>query len=239
MKNTLFILDNPSSLIRIVISVFFSIMFVTGTVKAQSNIDDNTKKILYLSLVIDEVSLNSYNLNNTFDLLVNNVEEEYKDFEYETSGEIAHNFSTYGNPSHIYFVQLYKLKNGNPYYVLRFNSSKSLRYKFFDDLWIRISGYSVSDLKVFFDKLIEMGMTMEKLKTMVAEWQEKDTLFKELDWGCLLEGYEKNDTQQDCYISNVLSGHKAACLNCKHEVTDIYAIFSKIILKGHLDFNIN
>lgn len=238
MKNISFIQHNTANPILLIISIgfFCMLLFFSKNVLAQKEKDDIAKKILYLSLITDEVSFSSQVLDDVFNQYVIDSEQKYDQFQYKSSGEIIQRFSNTDYTKHDkYIIELYKFILGqNAYYVLRFNSSNTmqLQFKYFEDLWIRVSGFSVSDIKIFFDNLKERGLSSEKLKSIVHSWHEIHPLFKELDWDCILEGYENNDTHRECFISNCLALHKSACINCNDIVTDIYASFSKVILFG-------
>ena len=245
MKNILFlrqIRPNPTQRITkfaVAFFLFASLFYVD--LKAQEYVSSDTKKILFLSCVFDEVSLNSYSVNRLFDHIVLNADSNYKNFEYVCSDKHTLHFSNNENIKHDrYSVQLYKVPREHiPYYVLKFESASSVHYTFSDTLWIRVSGYAYNDLKVFFDRLKEKGMSIEKIRSMVNTWQNIDGLFNEIDWKCLLDGYEINDTRRDCYVSYIYASHNAACKGCHHEVSgDVYAIYSKIILYGHIDFDL-
>lgn len=207
---------------------------------AQNESLEEAKKNLYISYLIDEVSFNSYPIDYLFDTFVGKVESNYNDFAYECSEPLELHFSNNVFVLHDkYTVQLFKIpKRYFSYYLLRFNSSSSITYNYSDVLWIRVSGYTENDLKIFIDGLIDKGMTIEAIRSMINLWCQQDSLFDELDWDCLLEGYEKNDTHRKCYVSAKYYLHNAACVNCKYEVVNdnIYSVFSRIILLGRMDF---
>ena len=217
------------------------LLFISIEVNAQSKSQDDERKILYISSLIDEVSLNSYSLSRLFDKYIFKADTCFSNFKYELSEKLRLHFSNNELIKHdIYSVQLFKIASSHyPYYILCFNSSNSINYTFADDLWIRVSGYVENDLKIFFDRLKEKGMSNDMIKSMISLWCEKDSLFAELDWDCLFEGYELNDTKRECYISQKYYRHYASCVNCKNHVVNrnIYSSFSRIILLGLVDFD--
>lgn len=222
------------------IIIFLSLVLVQNHLTAQNKEKELTKRILYLSYITDEVSLNTYTFDYIFNKMVANADSFYNDFQYESTEPLHLHFT---NREEIYTdkytVQLFKIHQlFQSYYILSFNSSSSLRNSFSGTLWIRVAGYIENDLKVFLDSLREKGMSMEEIRSMIELWCQKDSLFDELDWNCLVDGYEQNNTNADCYISSVLIRHDAACVNCKYEVyeDDIHSRFSRIILLGALDF---
>lgn len=216
---------------------FFILFYPLGSFAQKQY--DNIKKILYLSYLIDDISLNSHPLELMFNSLVIYADSSFNDFYYESSEQLElHFFNDDSNNSDKYTIQLFKIpREFHPYYVLYFNSSTSFFFSFWDNLWIRASGYAENDLKLFFDGLQEMGMSLDRIKAMINIWRENDSLFNELDWDCLIEGYETNDTQKECFVSHIYSTHDRACVNCTHAVSNhnVYSTFSRILLKGFTD----
>lgn len=225
-----------STIIKYIVCLF--IMFYTVDSFAQKQYD-TVKKILYMSYIMDEVSLNSHSLELMFNSLVTDSDTSFKDFYYESSEQLElHFFNDESFNRDKYTVQLFKIpREFYPYYVLYFNSSTSFFFSFWDNLWIRASGFAENDLKLFFDGLQEIGMSMDRIKAMINIWRKRDPLFNELDWNCLIEGYESNDTQKECYVSHTYFTHDRACVNCTHAVSNhnIYSTFSRILLIGFTD----
>lgn len=203
----------------------------------QNNNNDDAKKILYLSCLLDDVSLNGYSPEELINRYVYYADSSYRNFNYKSSKLLSLHFSNNELIKHDeYSVQLYKIPRKHyPYYVLYFNSTTSTSNSFWNILWIRVSGYTENDIKIFFDGLLETGMNLDDIKDMVGVWRKNDELFDELDWDCLIDGYELNNTQRDCYISHSYSSHNAACFNCRHAVMNhnIYSSFSRITLLGY------
>ena len=242
MKNTLSHQQNIQNLIHSIIRGISLIFFFTPMcVYAQQSGIDNGKKILYLSYVFDEVSLNNYLVESYFEKCVTNADSCYRVFEYNCSRPLHLHFSKREEIlTDNYTVQLFKIpRSFYPYYLLYFNSSSSSKYRFYDNLWIRVAGYAENDLKIFFDVLKEMGMSVENIYSMVDDWCQRDSIFAELDWNCLIEGYEKKDTHRDCYISSIFDLHYRACVNCWYSVVgkNIYSSFSRIIFLGNIDLH--
>ena len=98
-------------------------------------------------------------------------------------------------------------------------------------MWIRISGYRECDLKVFFDALKKRGLSNREISEMVDLWRNSNELFREIDWDCLMNGYFKNNTHSNCYVSNANIWYMARYLG---EENDIYAVFSKKLIAGIL-----
>lgn len=193
---------------------------------------------VYLSYLLDEVSLNSHRIDLLFEDIVST--SSYDNFLFQASKSVYLNYfeGTKLIPDN-YTIQLFKIPaSETSYYLLKFESKQSKHYTFLTTLWIRVSGYTLSDLKIFFDKLQEKGMSLKQIHSMVSNWCEADDMFSELDWECLLDGYEKGETTNVCYLSQRYANLIALCIGCKERVKgNPNATFSKIILMGDIDFD--
>lgn len=203
---------------------------------AQKNNSEEEKKILFLSCLLDETSLNGYYLDGKFDLLVNDTKSNYKSFKYKASKCL--NLHYWGNEEYgkdIYSVQLFKINQEYAsYYVLKFESTKNTVVHFWDTVWIRIAGYTECDLKIFFDRLLQKGMSMNRICSMIDIWRKSDPLFDELDWGCLINGYLNDKTEGECYKSNKYASLNAQCINCQIVMSGDNCSFSRTILYGDI-----
>ena len=174
---------------------------------------DNTKAFLFLSVFCEEA--NSY---------------------FEQSADFIKEFHTwYDNFSYEkYTIQLFKINKSSHspiYYTLKISSCNTYRFSFTGTLWIRLSGYRESDIKVFFDALRKQGVKKREIVEMVKQWCNSDEMFRELNWDCLLKGYFKNNTHFSCYISRANMWYLE---RFSGEDTSIYADFSKRLLSGTL-----
>ncbi|MBP5548491.1 MAG: hypothetical protein J6X58_06355 [Bacteroidales bacterium] len=186
--------------------------------------------------MVDEVSLTGYYLEDKFDLLVNDTKSNYKSLRYEASECLRLHY--WGNEEYdgdIYSVQLFKIhQDYSSYYVLRFESTNNKVVHFEDTIWIRVAGYTECDLKIFFDRLLQKGMSMNRIRTMIDTWCKEDPLFDELDWNCLINGYLNGKTEGDCYKSNIYAKLNALCINCYRVLSGDNCSFSRIILYGDI-----
>ena len=226
--------------IHTIIKAFFFILFMAACrndLSCQQQISENDKKIVYLSYLLDEVSLNSRSIDLLFEKISSN--SFYDSFQINASEILLMNYfeGTKFIPDN-YTIQLFKIPAlETSYYLLKFESKQSMHYTFWDTLWLRVSGYTLCDLKIFFDKLQEKGMSVEQIHSMVSSWCKKDDMFGELDWECLLDGYEKGETDNACYLSQKYAQLINACKGCRERIKgNPNAVFSKILLKGDVDF---
>lgn len=211
------------------IALLLSISLLTNVCHAQK---DNTKAFLFLSVfcdVYDSYYEQSADIVKEFHIL-------YEEFSYECTKPLEISVSKYPRdtlrPYEKYTIQLFKIKRGPitpSYYILKLGPCDTYKFSFSETLWIRVSGYQESDLKVFFDSLTERGLRKKDIVGMVEKWRESDEMFCEIDWGCLLKGYFENNTHLGCYISGAKMMYDA-----RYYLEDIYAIFSKGILAGTL-----
>lgn len=216
--------------------VFSSVLY--NNLNGQHLTKEEDNKIVYLSYLIDDISLNSHNIDMYFEDVVINSRLSYETFPIETSNSILFHF--FGNDNYeydTYSVQIFKIPDSQvPYYLMKFDSKKSKYYNFISTLWIRVSGYTLCDLKVFFDKLQEKGMDPDQIRTMTTMWGTFDAMFNELDWECLWAGYEKNETTRDCFLSQKKVHANRLCIGCSGEKSvDEHTTFSNMILLGDVD----
>lgn len=214
-----------------IIAMMLCMNQVFNTCVAQN---DDIKSFLFLSVFCD---WSDYWINQASNI-IEDFQNDYDKFSYECTRPLEIPVDTLYFDSLLsyekYTIQLFKIQR-NPklptYYILRVVGCDTYKFNFRDQLWIRISGYRESDLKVFFDALRQQGLKKRDLKFMIEQWCNSDEMFREIDWDCLLKGYFKNDTRSDCYISNSNIVYKLQYLG---EKDDIYATFSKKILAGCL-----
>lgn len=195
--------------------------------------DDNTKSFLFLSVFCEEADTyyeQSSDILKRFNSL-------YENFSYECTKPITIPVSKIKQDSLMdyekYNIQLFKIRKSHipSYYIMRLFACDTYKFSFREDIWIRISGYKESDLKVFFDALIKRGMKKLEIQEMVDIWRNSDEMFREIDWDCLMDGYYNNNTHFSCYVSGTNLWYKARYLGGDD---DIYAVFSKKILAGTL-----
>lgn len=192
------------------------------------------KAFLFLSIFCEES--NSY-LEGSAQRL-KDIQKLYENFSYECTRPLVIPVDTFSCDSlksyEKYTIQLFKIQRNTfipSYYILRVTSCDTYRFSFSEELWIRLSGYRESDIKVFFDALRKQGLKKREIVDMVNQWRKTDELFRELDWDCLLKGYFKNNTCSSCYISGANIYYKARFGRMED---DIYADFSKRPLSGTL-----
>ena len=211
---------------------------------AQNHYSEFEKKIIYLSYIMDDVSLESHSVNTYFDKIVTNAYTSFLDFDVTASLLLKLHFygdsncKYGGNEPDLYYVQLFKITEMNgSYYLLKFDSKNSrCRFRFSDTLWIRVSGYTLNDLKIFWDKLREKGMNNDQLRSMYEYWQLSDPMFKEIDWECLLSGYLNNETTGECFLSQRYKLINSLCIGCSQRIKgNMNSSFSKIIFYGDID----
>lgn len=195
--------------------------------------EKNTKAFLFLSIFCEE----SYSYYEQSANVVKDFYSLYERFTYESTNPIDIPVSSFIMDSlkdyEKYTIQLFKIRSShNPsYYILRLYSCNTYKFSFPEDLWIRISGYRECDLKVFFDALKKRGLSNREISEMVDLWRNSNELFREIDWDCLMNGYFKNNTHSNCYVSNANIWYMARYLG---EENDIYAVFSKKLIAGIL-----
>ena len=240
MKNTLYHRGSTHALIRgiidIVLIAFFLQLPNAQHCLAQKKHLEEEKKILFLSCLIDETTLKGYYIDDIFEKIVKKPKSDYQNFKYIASKRLfLHYFGHDDNDKDVYSVQLFKIpQEYASYYVLRFESTKNHVIQFWDTVWIRVSGYTESDLKLFFDELLKKGMTMNRIKSMIDIWRKEDPLFDELDWDCLIDGYTNNKTDGKCYKSNIYASLNASCFNCSVVLGGNNSSFSRTNLYGTL-----
>ncbi len=240
MRTTLHHRDSQNvrihGIIRGTLIILFSLLSNTPYSFAQKDRLEKEKKILFLSCLIDETSLNGCPLDSTFDYWVNNVKSEYQSFGFEASKRL--NLHYWGSDEYdrdVYSVQLFKIPQENiSYYVLRFESTNNIVVHFWDTVWIRVSGYTECDLKIFFDRLIQKGMSIDRIRSMINVWCKEDPMFDEVDWNCLINGYIQGKPEGDCYRSNIYSMLNALCIKCNIVLSGDNSTFSRTILYGYI-----
>lgn len=189
----------------ILVAVFFTACNVCNAQQAEAQLDSITiKKTLYHSLVCDnKICKYPGGYVSQFDNYYSNFEK----FRYFKSKKLRLQVSPYSRVESnfdVYYVQLFKFYGGpdKPYYVLTIDNCRGLHFELKDDVWVRLTGYTESDIKLLFDYMInDQRLTMDDIRYMIDCWRKGDEMFAELDWDCLIDGYLKNDTRQDCYFS--------------------------------------
>lgn len=205
--------------------------------RSQSGVSESVKKMLYLSVIFDNANYEYENVETAFENITS--VEKYNQFCYQSSKILdVYTSEKIKDKYHKYRVCLLKIptKVGVPYYVLWMLPCQTLDFSFDSDLWIRISGYRENDIKVFLEGLQKQGINIEKIKKMIDSWKSGDSMFSEIDWDCLLEGYQTNNTQSDCFISEFFLLDKWSCIGCQQfEQGYIYAGFSRKLLGGQIE----
>lgn len=214
-------------------NIFVTILLIIFLSINICNAQDKTKAFLFLSVFCEESGFyyeRSVDIVNVFDSI-------YEKFSYECTKPIEIPVSPNARDALMdyekYTIQLFKIRSiYNPaYYVLRLSSCDTYKFSFSEELWIRISGYRESDLKVFFDALNKRGLKKTEILEIVDLWRNSDEMFREIDWDCLMKGYFNNNTHSSCYVSGANIRYKVRYLGGED---DIYAVFSKKILAGTL-----
>ena len=215
---------------KIISAVLLSFIIFADVCHAQADI---TKAFVFLSVFCEQSD--SY-YEQSADI-VKGFDSYYEHFSFECTEPLTIPVSKDIRDSlwdmEKYKIQLFKIDNpySPAYYLLRLFPCDTYLFSFREGLWIRICGYRESDLKVFFDALKKRGVEMDEITEMVELWRASDGMFREIDWDCLMEGYQNNNTNSDCYISGSNYWYKARYLG---EKDDIYAVFSKKLLAGML-----
>ena len=217
---------------RLIVIVVF-ILAKWSSYGQQTNQDSDSiilKKILYHSMVCD----NKHSIPWYYMVAFDTYYSSFENFSFFMSKKLQLHTKPYTNREStvdVYSVQLFKfyMDSSQPYYILKIDGCVSLHFELLDDVWIRIAGFSESDLKLLFDFWTKNSkLTIKDIQYMINSWQEGDELFTELDWDCLLEGYLKNNPKQDCY----LSWSKALAIACvwgldaRYYRDQMYASFS-------------
>lgn len=218
------------------ISIFVLLLMVLSTNDSHAQ-NDPTKSFLFLSVFCEPANLSFQYSTEVVDYFC----RDHENFSFECSKPIKILADPYleslGFTDSLwdfdkYAVQLFRVKQypqTPPYYIMRMDPCFTSKFSNPDTLWIRISGYQESDIKPFFDALRRQGMKKKDLVYMIEKWCESDSLFDEIDWQCIIEGYFKNNTHSNCYISNAYLFRDILQPDSMH---DIYAIFSKNALYG-------
>jgi len=132
-----------------------------------------------------------------------------------------------------YKLKLYKISSQNSESQSRF----VLWYKdISSEVWLRVGGYVENDLHLLFNYLKEDEIKKQQLKEMLRNWATLNSLFSEVDWACLLNGFRENDTKSECYRSAYYVFINDLCINCKRLKKDqLNSIFSRLPLYGRLN----
>lgn len=190
----------------ILVAAFFLAYSVCVGQQEKSQLDSvSIKKILYHSLVCDQISILPYYYINTFD----NYYLQFDKFRYYKSKKLRLHTKPYSPKESnydVYSVQLFKFYGfggDGPYYVLTIDECYDcLHVQIKEDIWVRLSGFTESDIKLVLDYVInDQNLTMDDIKYMIDCWRQGDELFNELDWDCLIDGYLTNDLRRKCYMS--------------------------------------
>lgn len=186
-------------------SIILLCMMLSLTIIHGHQIDSiSIKKILYHSYVCDQRCMWPYYYILQFD----NYISDFEKFEVVSTPKLRFHTSPYSRREgehDVYYIQLFKfVVNDFPYYVLAIDDCLDRGLFLRDEVWLRLSGFVESDIKLFFDYLMmnqELGFTMEKIRSMIVDWCAGDDMFGELDWECLIKGYLSNNPQGRCYRS--------------------------------------
>lgn len=196
--------------------------------------DNDIKAFLFLSIFCEE---SDFCFEGSAQRIMD-FQSNYETFSYECTKPLVIPIDTFFCDSlksyEKYTIQLFKIHRNSfipTYYILRVVSCDTYRFSFSEELWIRICGYRESDLKVFFDALRRQGLKKKEISNIIALWCNSDEMFREIDWDCLMEGYNKKNTHTSCYKSGSNIYYKA-----RHggREDDIYAVFSKKPIAGTL-----
>ncbi|MCR5193335.1 MAG: hypothetical protein K6D59_08530 [Bacteroidales bacterium] len=206
------------------------------TAYSQERYSELDKKILFLSCLMDETTLNNYAIDDYFEYYQKRTSCEYDTFHFFASPRISLHF--YHNDTNhtgdLYYIQIFKIpQHYMDYYVIKFDSHNTV-LNYSGSNWIRVSGYRENDLKIFFDNLVNR-FNINRLSCMIQQWVESDPLFNELDWNCLLDGYKDDNTNGDCYKSNTYIRHSNASIGFQPFRGGINAVFSRISLYGYFE----
>lgn len=214
------------------LSVAILMAFPTyNIVECQNSLDEQTRSLLFMSIEIDRSS--TYG-KLTWDRLVELLKNHHDYLQVESSDNL--NFvlpNSRDTFKDFYTLQIFKINSENSRSVSRY----LLKYVDFDgEVWLRVSGYIENDMKLFFDFLREKGVKKKHLMKVVEEWRDSNSIFKEVDFSCLLDGYYNNRTTGDCFIAvayvNLLDlsiGFDPLGEN------NINAIFSRVPLLGYFE----
>lgn len=207
----------------------FYILFIPNICHSQ---DDSTKAFLFMSIYGEESDL-------YYESSIDNVKEfieRYDMFKYDCTPILEIPVSEYRHDPmqdyEKYKIQLFRIQTSSqlrPYYVLKMYSCNTILFSLPETIWLRVSGYKECDFKIFFDALKRQGMRINDFKIMVNQWMLSHKMFEEIDWDCILNGYRKNNTHGDCYLSN---SYLLYCARYRNRLFDASAIFSKKTLSG-------
>ncbi len=243
MKNILYQKVPFQGRILWIIKIFLTLNIIMSvsvkTAYLQERYTELDKKILFLSCLMDESTLNNYDVDYYFDYYQNKLSSRYDTFHFVASPKIPLHYhrGTKDYEGDLYYIQIFKIpQKYMDYYVIKFDSH-NLVLNYVGSNWIRVSGYRENDLKIFFDNLVDR-FNISMLSSMIQQWIKSDPLFDELDWNCLLAGYKNDNTNGDCYKSNTYIRHDNA--NFGYQLRGgINAVFSRISLYGYFDTYFN
>lgn len=215
------------SLRRILIFIV-GVLFGNTTVYGQSDsiLKEEIKVFVFMSIEMD----GSYKYNiEKWDGLLPVLKNHYDNLQVEVSDVysfvLPNSRDTIGDG---YTLQLFKIACDNS----RNQSRYLLRYDGFEGvLWLRVAGYVENDMKVFFDYMITKGARRRDLNRIVEAWENAASLFKEIDFKCLLNGYKKNRTSSDCFVAVSYVDRIDSSVGFDPiRKNDVYAVFSRIPL---------
>lgn len=203
--------------------------FISSGLRAQENVElsGETKMLLFTSVEYDGNTATSTTLENWFQVR----ENHYKFLQVEHSPvAVLYRPQMLDSISGKYEVILYKILSQNSENQSRF----VLRYKdISNEVWLRVGGYVENDLHLLFDYFEDGGIKKKKLKGMLRDWGNLNSLFAEVDWECLINGYKKNNTKSECFRSAYFVFANDLCINCtlltKHQLN---SSFSRLPLYG-------
>lgn len=189
-------------------SIFFSISlyvcFAGNSQQIEQQLDSSlVKKLLYHSFVCDR----KYALPDNYVIQFDNYYSDFEKFRYFKSEKLELHISPYSrreSRADVYSIQLFKYygQPDEPYFVLKIERCQNIYFHLDEDVWIRVSGFSESDIKLLFDFWgKDQKLTIEDIRNMVDSWQQGDGMFNEVDWDCLIDGYLTNNIKRKCYLS--------------------------------------
>lgn len=190
---------------RIILSVICVFTYLSGNCQQLEPQSDSLaiKKMLYHSMICDT----KCTLPDDYAIQFNGYCSNFERFTYQTSKKLYLHTKPY-SPSEsnldVYSVQLYKFYTDSqePYFVMKFDRCRSLYFELAEDVWLRLTGFFESDVKLMFDYLTkDRKLKMNDIRYMINSWRHGDDMFNEVNWDCLIDGYLKNDTNRECFLS--------------------------------------
>jgi len=194
----------------------------------KEDVSEDVKMLLFSSAEFDALRAT----NSDFENMIFVLQNHFDNFNYTYSDNLELSMPVHKDGiTWNYEIRIYKLPNINSEMQARW----LIRYEELgSEIWIRASGYIVNDLKVFFDYLKRHRVCNRKIKQIIKEWCNSSSLFNELNWDCLFDGYRKNNVKADCfksvfYISQNDSSYGFTPLTGK----ELNSVFSRTPLYGY------